>query len=55
MGIDSEVTEMAKKIQEYAFSLELSKELDGLIVKLEQVCHQSCKELEAELNELNKN
>lgn len=54
MGIDSEITEIAKKIQEYAFSLELSKELDELILKLEKVCRQSCKELELELNELNK-
>jgi len=54
MGINSEITEIAKKIQEYAFSLELSKELDELILKLEKVCHQSCKELEFELNELNK-
>jgi CheY-like chemotaxis protein len=54
MGINSEITEIAKKIQEYAFSLEISKELDELILKLEKVCHQSCKELEFELNELNK-
>jgi PAS domain S-box-containing protein len=54
MGINTEITEIAKKIQEYAFSLELSKELDELILKLEKVCHQSCKELEIELNELNK-
>ncbi len=54
MGINSEITEIAKKIQEYAFSLELSKELDELILKLEKVCRQSCKELEFELNELNK-
>ncbi|MCZ8196306.1 MAG: ATP-binding protein [Flavobacterium sp.] len=54
MGINPEITEAAKKIQEYAFSLELSKELDELILKLEKVCTQSCTELEVELNDLNK-
>jgi hypothetical protein len=54
MGIDSEVTEMAKKIQELAFSLELSIELQELILALEKVCKQSFTELEMELNHLKK-
>ena len=53
MGINPEFAEIAKKIQEFAFSLELSNELDGLILNLEKVCLQSCDELKIELHELN--
>lgn len=54
MGIDSEITNTAKKIQEYAFSLELSIELHELILTLEKVCNHSYNELEVELNNLKK-
>jgi CheY-like chemotaxis protein len=54
MGIDSEITNTAKKIQEYAFSLELSIELHELILTLERVCNHSFNELEVELNNLKK-
>lgn len=54
MGIDSEITNTAKKIQEYAFSLELSIELHELILTLEKVCNHSFNELEIELNNLKK-
>jgi PAS domain S-box-containing protein len=49
MGITPDVIEMAKKIQEYANAIELSKELESLVLELENVCLQTCKELEIEL------
>ena len=52
MGINSQFTELAKKIQEYADKLEMSAELNELVVKLEKVCLQSCSELESELNNI---
>ena len=54
MGISPEITHLAKKIQEYAFTIELSKELNELILNLEKVCIQACEELEIELTNLNK-
>lgn len=54
MGINTEYTEMAKKIQEYAEKLELSVELEGLVSELENVCLQSFIELENELINLEK-
>ena len=43
---------IAKKIQEYAFSIEISEEIHKLVLELENVCEQSCVELELELNNL---
>jgi PAS domain S-box-containing protein len=54
MGMNPEITHLAQKIQEFAFSLELSKELEELILKLEIACKQSCSELEIELVDINK-
>lgn len=54
MGINPDFTELAKKIQEYAETLELSIEINDLVAELEKVCLQSCLELESELNNLNK-
>jgi PAS domain S-box-containing protein len=53
MGINSEITEVAMKIQEFARELELSQDLDKLILQLENVCTQACVELELELLNLN--
>ncbi|CAM4258823.1 ATP-binding protein [Flavobacterium terrigena] len=53
MGINPEITEVAMKIQEFARRLELSKDLDKLILQLENVCTQACVELELELINLN--
>ncbi len=54
MGINSEITNLAKKIQEYAYTIELSKDLNDLILRLETVCNQACEELEIELTNLKK-
>ena len=53
MGISSEFTEIAIKIQEYAHTLEISSELDQMVLKLETVCTQACLELQLELTKLN--
>lgn len=54
IGISPEITEIAKRIQEYAYSLKLSEELDDMILELENVCNHACIELEIELTNLNK-
>jgi len=53
MGLNPDVTEMARKIQNYALTIELSSELSDLVLELENVCLQTCKELEIELTNLN--
>lgn len=54
MGINPEITNIAMKIQDYARKLELSKDLDKLILDVEKVCTQACIELEMELLKLNR-
>lgn len=53
MGISSEFTEVAKKVQQYAAALEQAPNMEEMILSLERVCLQSCKELEKELNVIN--
>lgn len=52
MGIHAETTINAQKIQEHANNLELSSELPELVLHIENVCNQACKELELELKKL---
>jgi HPt (histidine-containing phosphotransfer) domain-containing protein len=54
MGISPDIQSMAKKIQEYAFTIEITEEIHNLVLELEKVCSQACIELEVELNNLNK-
>lgn len=54
VGISPEITEIAKRVQEYAYTLKLSEELNEMVHRLENVCNQAFKELEIELNKLNK-
>ncbi len=53
MGMSSDVNEIAAKIQEYATAIQCSQELADLVLELENVCMQSCRELERELTHLN--
>ncbi len=53
MGMSSDINEIAIKIQEYATAIECSQELADLVLELENVCMQSCRELEFELTNLN--
>jgi PAS domain S-box-containing protein len=52
MGISPDIQSMAKRIQEYAFTIEITEEIHNLVLELEKVCTQACKELELELNHL---
>ncbi|MBF7090509.1 response regulator [Flavobacterium sp. ALJ2] len=52
MGISPDVEKIAKKIQEYAFALEISIEINELIFELEKACGEACEELEEELENL---
>ena len=52
MGINPKIQLMAKKIQEYAFTIEITKEIHDIVTELEKVCSQACRELEIELENL---
>jgi CheY-like chemotaxis protein len=52
MGINPKIQLMAKKIQEYAFTIEITKEIHDIVAELEKVCSQACRELEIELENL---
>jgi PAS domain S-box-containing protein len=54
IGLSPNIQEIAKRIQEYAFSIEISEEIHNLVLELENVCTQSFEELEIELTNLNK-
>jgi PAS domain S-box-containing protein len=50
MGIPSDFESMAKKILEYARTQQQSPVISELVLQIENVCSQACKELELELN-----
>ncbi|MEP7374962.1 MAG: ATP-binding protein [Chitinophagaceae bacterium] len=50
MGISTDFETMAKKIQEYASTQQQADGIHELVLQLEIVCAQACKELEAEFN-----
>jgi len=50
MGISIKYENMAKKIQEFAHTNQYTDEIPDLVLQLENVCKQSCKELEQEYN-----
>jgi CheY-like chemotaxis protein len=54
MGIKPNIQEMAKKIQEYAYTIEITKEIYDIVDELEKICSQTCIELELELKNLKK-
>ncbi len=54
MGISRDYENMAKKVQEFASGHQQTDEISNLILKLETVCMQACKELEEEFNALKK-
>jgi hypothetical protein len=56
MGIHADFESIAKKVQEYARAQEKQKEIHGLVLQIEHVCMQACRELQEEFNTLkNKN
>lgn len=50
MGISADFENMAKKIQEYASTQRQTDGIHELVLQLEQVCSQACRELEEEFN-----
>jgi hypothetical protein len=43
---------MAKKVQEYAGSIQHTEIITDMVLQLENVCLQACKELEIEFNNI---
>jgi PAS domain S-box-containing protein len=52
MGISSDYENMAKKVQEYASSQQQIEGIPGLVLTLERVLEQSCKELKEDYNRI---
>ena len=52
MGINTDFENMAKKIQDYASTQQLADGIHDMILQLENVCTQACKELTEEFNSL---
>jgi len=52
MGINTDFENMAKKIQDYASTQQLADGIHDMILQLENVCTQACKELTEELNSI---
>ncbi len=50
VGISPDFETMAKKVQEYAATLRQTDEITAMVLQLENVCLQACKELQEELN-----
>jgi PAS domain S-box-containing protein len=53
IGLSPNIQEIARRIQEYAFTIEITEEIHNLVLELEKVCTQSCEELENELKKIN--
>jgi hypothetical protein len=50
MGISTDFENMAKKVQEYASTQQQTDGIPELVLQLENVCVQACKELKEEYN-----
>ncbi len=54
MGISIDFENMAKKVQEYASTQQQTDGIPDLVLQLENICTQACKELEEEFNVIKK-
>jgi hypothetical protein len=52
MGISTDFENMAKKVQDYASTQQLADGIPDMVLKLENVCVQACKELTEEFNSI---
>ena len=52
VGINSEFENMARKVQEYASNQKHTEKIPDLVLQLDHVCTQACKELEMALNSI---
>ena len=55
MRIGSDFENMAKKVQEFASTQQQADGMPDLVLQIEQICQQACKELEIEFNTIKKN
>lgn len=56
MGISKDFENMAKRVQEFANNIQEQTEgIPAMVLELENVCSQACKELEEEFNTIKKN
>jgi len=52
MGMNTDFENMARKVQDYAGSLQHSETIHDMVLQLDSVCTQACKELEIEFNRI---
>jgi PAS domain S-box-containing protein len=50
MGINPKYENMARKIQECSKAEQFTEEIKGMVLQVENICNQACKELEIEFN-----
>ncbi len=50
MGISTDFENMARKVQEYASTQQQAEGISTLVLQLENICYQACRELEVEYN-----
>ena len=50
MGINSDFENMARKVQEYAGAMQQSDVIQEMVLQLDNICNQACKELQEEYN-----
>ena len=55
MGMNTDIENTAKKIQEYARAQQQMEDLAGLVLQIERVCTQACQELEMEFEKIKNN
>lgn len=54
MGINSDFENMAKKVKEYATSMQHGEGMPDMVLQIENVCNQACRELRNELIDIKK-
>src|SRR6185436_6848407 len=52
MGINGDFETMAKKVKEYANTQQQSDGISDMVIQLEKICNQACRELEEEFNRI---
>ncbi len=55
VGISTDFENMARKVQEYASTQQQTEGISNMVLQLENICLQACKELEEELNKIKSN
>jgi HPt (histidine-containing phosphotransfer) domain-containing protein len=54
MGISADIENMARTIQEYAGAQKETDKIPSMVLQLENICMQACKELEEKYNTISK-